>query len=47
MECTFTFNDEYVVSGSECGAVAIYPVTNEKNSNDGDGTRAKAKAMVL
>lgn len=47
MECAFTSNDEYVVSGSECGAVAIYPVTNANNSNDGDGTRAKAKATVL
>jgi len=26
LECAFTSNDEYVVSGSECGAVVVYPV---------------------
>ena len=26
LECFFTSNDEYVISGSECGAVVVYPV---------------------
>jgi mitogen-activated protein kinase organizer 1 len=26
VECTFTSSDEYVLSGSECGAVVVYPV---------------------
>ncbi len=26
LECAFSSNDEYVLSGSECGAVVVYPV---------------------
>ena len=26
LECTFTSNDEFIVSGSECGEVVVYPV---------------------
>mmetsp|Transcript_22987 Transcript_22987/g.48038 ORF Transcript_22987/g.48038 Transcript_22987/m.48038 type:complete len:111 (+) Transcript_22987:400-732(+) len=26
VECAFTSNGEYLISGSECGAVAVYPV---------------------
>ena len=37
MECTFTSNDEYVVSGSECGDIAIYPV--DLNNNDDDTSK--------
>jgi mitogen-activated protein kinase organizer 1 len=32
VECAFTSSDEYLVTGSECGAVVIYPV--EVNSNN-------------
>lgn len=37
VECSFASSDEYVVSGSECGAVAVYPV-----DLGGDGDDAKA-----
>ena len=26
LECAFTSDDKYVVSGSECGAVVVYPI---------------------
>jgi len=34
VECAFTSNDEYLISGSECGAVAIYPVNSNGNNMD-------------
>ena len=43
VECAFTSNDEYLISGSECGAVAIYPVGGT-NSNS---ITANAKAVTL
>lgn len=33
VECTFTSSDEYLVSGSECGAVVIYPVEFDSNNS--------------
>mmetsp|Transcript_32995 Transcript_32995/g.79819 ORF Transcript_32995/g.79819 Transcript_32995/m.79819 type:complete len:394 (+) Transcript_32995:130-1311(+) len=39
VECAFTSNNEYLVSGSECGAVVIYPV----DSDSGDNNRGMAK----
>jgi len=46
VECTFTSNDEYVISGSECGNVAIYPVnlTNDDGSSSNEGA---VKATIL
>lgn len=52
VECTFTSNDEYVVSGSECGAVAIYPANNDNaqqhgNNNDTVGKQQHNNATIL
>ena len=44
VECTFTSNDEYLVSGSECGAVAIYRVdltNDDTTTHKYDDTTAK------
>lgn len=30
LECAFSSNDEYVLSGSECGAVVVYPVQGSR-----------------
>ncbi len=43
VECAFTSNDEYVVSGSEDGGVAIYPV----DLTSADSTKANADATIL
>jgi len=44
VECTFTSNDEYVISGSECGDVAIYPVDlNNITTDDGASKVVKGK----
>ena len=45
VECTFTSNDEYVVSGSECGDIAIYPVDLNENNNDGDCSSKEATIL--
>jgi len=53
VECAFTSDGEHVVSGSECGAVAVYPVDRGGDGDGGDGagrakvveTRAKATAL--
>lgn len=52
VECTFTSNDEYVVSGSECGDVAIYPVdfnniTTVNNSDASKVVKGKEAAAIL
>jgi len=39
LECGFTSNDEYVVSGSECGAVVLYPVESSSTVEEGGGGR--------
>ena len=43
VECTFTSNDEYLISGSECGAVAIYPLHLE----DKNGATNNVDAATL
>ena len=51
VECTFTSNDEYIVSGSECGNVAIYPVDlNNKTTDIGASSKVakeKEEATIL
>jgi mitogen-activated protein kinase organizer 1 len=41
LECAFTSNDDYVISGSECGAVVVYPV---RESLDGGRVLRRHKA---
>ena len=45
MECTFTSNDECVVSGSECGDIAIYPVKLDGDSNNDTTTSNEATIL--
>ena len=51
VECTFTSNDKYVVSGSECGNVAIYPVDlNNRTIDIGASSKVvkeKEEATIL
>ena len=44
VECAFTSDGEYVVSGSECGAVAVYPVEHG-GGGGGDGGAGRAQAV--
>ena len=46
MECTFTSNDECVVSGSECGDIAIYPVKLDGDSSNHDSS-SSIEATIL
>ncbi|KAL7531355.1 hypothetical protein ACHAXR_003993 [Thalassiosira sp. AJA248-18] len=46
VECTFTANDEYLISGSECGALAIYPVGDSNRYHD-TTTTTKGEATIL
>jgi mitogen-activated protein kinase organizer 1 len=45
VECAFTSSDEYVISGSECGAVVVYPV--EFDSNKAKMTKPSPKGTIL
>ena len=44
MECAFTSDDKFLVTGSECGAVAVYPV---ESPHDGVASSNTAAAITL
>ena len=46
VECAFTSNDEYVISGSECGAVAVYSVDFDSMDADDCGGGAERSTAV-
>lgn len=50
VECAFTSSDEYLVSGSECGAVVVYPVEFDSNisfRSEAKITKPSPKGTVL
>jgi len=47
VECTFTSNDEYLVSGSECGDIAIYPVNLDGDSSNNHDSSTSNEATIL
>lgn len=39
LECAFTSDDRYVISGSECGAIVAYPVEDPASSTRRQGNQ--------